>query len=196
MNHSIRNLLVAAVALLIAPHLASAHPGHGGEMTDGFLHPLLGIDHVLAMVAVGLWAAQLGGRAVGMIPAVFVGVMVVGAALGAGGIALPLVETGIASSVLVLGVLIAAVRKVSIPIGAAIVGSFAILHGHAHGAGMIAGASTAGYVVGLILATTALLSVGVGLHFLLHEARQRTLIRLTGGAIAASSLIFFLSNLT
>ena len=116
--------------------IAQAHPGHGGGLLAGIAHPLFGLDHVLAMVAVGVWAFQLGGRARWLVPASFVALMAVACGAGIAGVALPLVEAGIATSVLVLGLLIAFAVRVTPAFGAGIVALFAIFHGHAHGAEM------------------------------------------------------------
>ena len=121
--------------------IAYAHPGHGGGLMAGITHPLFGLDHVLAMVAVGVWAFQLGGRARWLVPASFVGLMVVAGGVGMSGIALPMVEAGISTSVLVLGLLIAFSVRVTPAFGTGIVALFAIFHGYAHGAEKIGRAS-------------------------------------------------------
>src|SRR6185369_17277594 len=121
-------LLIAA--LVLTPMLAQAHPNHGtAGFASGLAHPLTGFDHLLAMVAVGLWAVQLGGRAVWTVPLTFVSVMTFGAVWGMSGIALPFVETGILASVLILGVLIAASVRMPLLASAAVVGVFALVHG-------------------------------------------------------------------
>jgi len=137
----LRRLAPLAIAFLALPVLASAHPGHDGheltwDFSGGFAHPLSGWDHLLVMIAVGLWAAQLGGHARWLVPAAFAGVMALGAALGEEGVTFPGIEQGIAASVLVLGLLIAAAVRLPVTAGAALVGVFAIFHGLAHGAEM------------------------------------------------------------
>jgi len=129
---------IAAAALVMFPDVALAHTGDGAAcgLTHGFMHPLGVLDHVLAMVAVGLYATMIGGRALWSVPATFVGAMALGGALGASGIVAPFVEIGIAMSVIVLGLAVA--LRVSLPtiVVMALVGVFAIFHGHAHGAEM------------------------------------------------------------
>jgi urease accessory protein len=145
----------------LLPSVAMAHTGVGE--TTGFLaglvHPLSGTDHLLAMLAVGLWAAQTGGRAVWVIPAAFVSLMLAGAALGIAGLPVPFVEQGILASVLILGLLIAGACRLTVMTGVLIVGSFAIFHGHAHGAEMPFASGALSYCLGFAL-TTALLHVG------------------------------------
>src|SRR4051812_46979770 len=121
--------------MLLAAPLAWAHPGQdgGGASVAGFMHPLSGWDHLLAMIAVGLWAAQLGGRARWLVPVSFVSAMALGGALAAAGIHLAMAEEGILASVLVLGALIAAAPRVVVPVACVIVGLFAVFHGYAHG---------------------------------------------------------------
>ncbi|MGQ9368717.1 HupE/UreJ family protein [Azospirillum sp. ST 5-10] len=150
-----------AAALLAAPALA--HTGHpeGAGFVHGVLHPLGGIDHLLAMVAVGLWAARQGGRAVLLLPAAFVVMLVGGAALGMAGVALPAVEAAIAASVAVLGLLALLNRRLPLAAGMALVGAFAVFHGHAHGAEMPAGADALGYGLGFVAATVLLHAAGV-----------------------------------
>src|SRR5438552_13637461 len=134
-----RRLLLGLFSVGIAlwlPSWAYAHVGPGGSsgFLRGFSHPLTGLDHIVAMVAVGLWAAQRGGRSIWLVPVTFVIVMALGGVLGAAGIALPWVERGIIASVLVLGVLIAAAVRLPLAAATLLVGLFALFHGHAHGA--------------------------------------------------------------
>ena len=125
---------LATLSLVFAPMLAHAHPGHDASgFSAGVAHPVHGLDHILAMVAVGLWAAQLGGRAKWLVPASFISVMAIGGALGMAGMPLPFAEQGIFASVLILGVLIAAAVRLPLAASMAIVGLFALCHGHAHG---------------------------------------------------------------
>lgn len=142
--------LATGLAALAVPVVVQAHTGVGH--THGFLagagHPMLGFEHVCAMVAVGLWAAQRGGRATWALPATFVGVMAAGSALGMAGVSIPLVEPGIVASVLVLGLLIAAAVRLPVAVSALIVGLFALFHGCVHGAEMPASASGLAYGAG------------------------------------------------
>ncbi|MEO6054363.1 MAG: HupE/UreJ family protein, partial [Chthoniobacterales bacterium] len=150
---SVNPLTVAALCLLV-PSLVHAHVGVGATngFEHGFTHPLTGLDHICAMLAVGLWAAQMGGRAIWAVPLTFVSVMAVGGMLGMSGIALPFTEQGIILSVLTLGVLIAASARLPLVASMIIVGLFAIFHGHAHGAEMPETASGVLYAGGFILA--------------------------------------------
>ena len=130
-----RKGLTIAAALTLVPTAALAHPGFG-EMhgfAHGFAHPLGGLDHILAMVTVGIFAWQLGGRALWLVPAAFVAAMAAGGELALTGVPVPMVETGIAASVIVLGAIVALGIKAPLAIAMGLVGLFAIFHGHAHG---------------------------------------------------------------
>jgi urease accessory protein len=162
--------------------IASAHPGHGSSFMAGMAHPWFGLDHLLAMLAVGAWAFQMGGRAIWLVPATFIGLMVVAAGAGMAGIALPQVEAGIASSVLILGLLIAFAVKIKPAAAAALVALFAIFHGHAHGVEMPALGTAWQYAIGFILATAAL----HGLGLMLAKGVDSRWLRATGAITAAS----------
>ncbi|MBC8128923.1 MAG: HupE/UreJ family protein [Rhizobiaceae bacterium] len=159
-----RHFTIAAATLLAgaAPAFAHLDPEAHGSLLAGLSHPVFGLDHVLAMVAVGLWAAQMGGRAVFVVPAAFVGTMALGFALGLGGMALPFVEPGILASVVVLGLLVAVAARLPVPASAAVVGAFALLHGHAH-AGELGIAGAFQFGLGFLVATAFLHMAGVGL---------------------------------
>jgi urease accessory protein len=157
-------LRIAAALLALAPTVAFAHPGHdGASLVSGFLHPLGGFDHIIAMVAVGLLAARLGGRALWLVPASFVAAMTVAGLAGMADAGLPYVETGIALSVVVLGAV--AVFGVAMPVAAAmgLVAFFAIFHGYAHGIEMPETASGLAYGAGFVAATAILHGIGIGL---------------------------------
>jgi urease accessory protein len=171
--------------LLLAPSLAHAHSGAAQGFLSGITHPIHGIDHLLAMIAVGLWAAQLGGRAVWAVPASFVGVMAIGGLLGTTGWHLPLVETGILVSVLLLGLLIAFAVRVPVWAGALLVGVFALFHGHAHGAEMPADASGLLYAGGFVLTTAALHAAGIGVGLALKFSPAATALRIAGACVVA-----------
>jgi urease accessory protein len=165
------------------------HEGTGGGALAGFLHPLLGLDHLLAMVAVGLLSAQMGGRAVWTVPTAFVAVMVLGGILGLNGVGLPWVEYGIAGSVLILGVALAA--KQSLPEVAAMVfvGIFALFHGHAHGTELPTYSDTIlyviSYVIGFVVATVGLHVIGALLGTIaVRSNRGDVLLRVAGVVIA------------
>ena len=188
---------LAAAALLLTAGPAFAHVGIGpvDTFSRGFLHPLGGIDHILAMVAVGLFAVNLGGAALWLVPSAFVGTMIFGGALGYYGWPLPMVEVGIGLSVVVMGLAIA--FGVRLPtIGAmALVGLFALFHGHAHGTeGIGLGISFLPYAAGFVIATASLHSAGVALGFGLDRlgtTRALMLKRVAGsmGALAGVSLL-------
>lgn len=178
--------LLLAVAALAAP--AFGHPGHAGHgLTDGFAHPFSGADHVLAMIAVGLCAAQLGARAIWSVPLAFIACAVVGGGLALAGIDLPLVQSGILASVVVLGLVIALAARVPTLVAAVGVGLFAIFHGHAHAAGFAAGPASVTYLAGLATATAVLHGVGLILGAAMSRATQ-PLARYAGGAIIAAGV--------
>jgi len=195
MTHASRlTVLLGAIAAAIAP-LADAHVGVG-ETTgflSGFAHPSGGLDHILAMIAVGLWAGQRGGRARWMIPVAFVAIMILGGVMGAMGVALPYVEQGIALSVLVLGALVAAAVTWPLPASMLLVGVFALFHGHAHGAEMPVSVSGIEYGAGFVLATAILHASGVGAAIVSRNLHRSVLLRLSGTAIAASGVVLLLA---
>jgi len=184
----IKSALRFAPLLLLSAPLAEAHPGHGpASLVAGFIHPFTGWDHLLAMVAVGLWAAQLGGRARWALPLAFVSAMIVGAAAGIAGWLPPGIEWGILASVLVLGLALAGAIRVPLVAGVAIVAAAGLVHGVAHGAEMPLQAGSLRFLAGMI-AATALLHAG-GLAAGLAAARRRpVLTRLAGAAIAAGGI--------
>ncbi len=191
-----RRLAFALVGFL-APLAAFAHPGHDGghdlewDFGSGFLHPFTGLDHMLAMVAVGLWAAQLGGRARWLVPAAFVAMMVAGAALARGGMLLPGVEPLIAASVLILGLLIAGAARLPVAASMALVGAFALFHGFAHGSEMPVTAGGLGFGAGFVAATALLHATGLGLGLLAAAKLPEKSTRYAGWAIAASGALLF-----
>jgi urease accessory protein len=195
LNFFSKTKVPALIALFaLTPILAHAHhlPGEAAGFASGLGHPLLGLDHLLAMVAVGLWAAQLGGRSLWLVPAAFVSLMTVGGALGMLGVHLPMVEAGILASVLLLGLLIAASARLPVFGAMALVGLFAIFHGHAHGAEMPAGASGISYALGFALATAALHGCGIGLGLLARKHASAPVLRFAGAAIALAGLCLWL----
>ena len=150
----------------------------------GLAHPLGGLDHLCAMLAVGLWAAQTGGRALWAVPLTFVGVMTLGGMLPLLDIGLPFVEPGIVLSVLLLGVLIAAAVRLPLWLGSSMVGLFALWHGHAHGAEMPENASGIGYALGFMLATASLHLAGIGFGLGMQRLARERLVRFAGAGIA------------
>lgn len=193
----IASLLQRALPLLfvlLAPSLAQAHPGmpgHTHSFGNGMAHPLTGLDHLCAMVAIGLWAAQRGGRALWMVPLTFVSIMVIGSFLGMSGVGIPYVEQGIAASVLVLGVLIAAAIRLPLVASAVIVCLFALFHGYAHGAEMPGTASGLEYGMGFVIATMSLHLTGIGIGLLAQRFGSVKLVRYAGGAIAACGVYLY-----
>lgn len=191
---SISRLAIALVALfaLVNPSTASAHTegGLAGGFTSGFTHPLLGLDHIVAMVAVGLWGAFLGGRAVWLLPVVFPVVMAFGGALGVMGVPVPGVEIGIALSAVVLGLMVLLAAKPALWISASIVGAFAIFHGHAHGTELPESASPITYAVGFVIATGLLHLAGIAFGLLVKWPTGRIVVRLGGAAIACIGALF------
>lgn len=184
------SIVLAAMLTLVLARPALAHPGHlGSSFDDGWWHPLLGADHLLAMIAVGLLAVRLGGRALWMLPGGFLVAMLAGAAAAILGLACPGVESGIVGSVLVFGLLVAAGRVVSLPAALAAVVLFAMLHGYAHAAEMLAGGAFAAYAAGFLLATALLHAGGMVAGMALSRGIQPRAIRLAGGAIAAAGLL-------
>jgi urease accessory protein len=184
------------ILILLLPSLAQAHPGpigHTHGFANGLAHPLTGLDHICAMFAVGLWAAQRGGRALWLVPTTFVSIMIIGGIFGMGGANVPYIEQGIAASVLVLGILIATAVRLPLAASASIVGLFALFHGYAHGAEMPATASGLAYGIGFVIATASLHLCGICLGLFAKRFASANLIRYTGGAIAACGVYLCLA---
>jgi urease accessory protein len=181
-------ILAAAAALAAAP--AAAHTGHGLDgFSAGFAHPFHGIDHLLAMIAVGAWAAQQSGRAVWALPAAFVGVMAVGGILGFAGWAPAGTESVIVASVLVLGAVVAAAAKLRLAVAAPFVGAFALFHGLAHGAELPAAANAPAYAAGFVAATALLHAAGIALAGALRGAKPRLALRALGAAQVGAGVL-------
>lgn len=172
--------------------VAMAHQGVGiaGGFGAGFMHPILGWDHVAAMVAVGLWGAFLGNPAIWILPVVFPMVMVVGGSLGVAGVALPAVETGIATSAVILGLMVALAARPPLWVAALIVGAFAIFHGHAHGTELPATASPLAYSLGFVVATGLLHLCGIAFGLLVRWPAGQVAVRAGGGLIALAGVGF------
>lgn len=189
-------LLPGMLAVLFAgqAHMAFAHPGHAGHsFGDGATHPLFGLDHLLAMVAVGLLAARLGGRAIYLLPLGFLASMLAGGMIGASGYSLPMAELAIGGSVLVFGLLVAFRRVLPLALCLAIVAGFAAFHGYAHAAEMAAGGSFGAYAAGFLCSTALLLSAGVLSAKLIARHWSADLVRACGATISAASLMILLS---
>lgn len=184
-------LAVSLLSLSAAPALAHLNHEEHGSLLAGVSHPLFGADHILAMVAVGLWAALLGGRALWLVPLAFVGTMALGFAAAIAGAPLPFVEPVILASVVVIGLLAAVALKVPTWAGMVMVGSFAFFHGHAHGGELgLAGALSFG--IGFALSTALLHASGVGLGLgigrIFGGDTGRLVARIAGGATALGGL--------
>ena len=181
-----------ALAATLWPALALAHVGQG--RAEGFLaglsHPVSGLDHVLAMVSVGLWGAQLGAPAIWLLPVTFPMVMAFGGMLGLAGVPLPGVEAAIALSAVLLGLAVLAEWKPPLPVAAVIVGFFAVFHGHAHGAELPQGASGLTYSIGFVAATGTLHGVGIGIGVIHRWRWGRVALRVAGAGVAAGGAIF------
>lgn len=182
-----------AITAIMAPDIALAHSGTGlpGGFVSGFIHPLTGFDHMLAMVSVGLWGAFLGRPLIVALPVIFPTVMVVGASLGMANIPIGPTEVGIALSVLLLGVAIAAGWRAPVWAACVIVGIFAIFHGYAHGKELPSAADPVGYAVGFVLATGLLHVAGIGLGLINHRRGGIFITRSMGGGVALAGVAFF-----
>ncbi len=183
MNRALAPMAIGLTAVA-TPALAHTGAAAAGSFMAGLGHPLGGPDHLLAMVAVGAWAALQGGRAAWLWPLVFVATMAAGSALGFAGIGLPLVEPGILASVVVLGLLVATAARLPVAAGAAIVGLFALAHGHAHGTEAPAAGDALGYGLGFALATAGLIAAGAGVALAARGTKWRTAVRAAGAALA------------
>jgi len=189
--HGFRNL-IALLSLLVISSVASAHEeaGISGGLISGFLHPILGWDHVVAMVAVGLWGAFLGRPAIWLLPVVFPLVMAFGGALGVIGVPIPWVETGIATSALVLGAMVALAVRPPMWVAALIVGAFAIFHGHAHGTELPNSANPLAYSLGFVSATGLLHLAGIAFGWPVRWPVGRLAVQACGGLIAMLGIGF------
>lgn len=188
--------MALAMTVLALPLAAHAHAGHAhGGFESGFMHPIGGLDHLLAMIAVGLWAVQLGKRALWALPLMFVGAMVAGGLLGLTGMNVPGVELVIALSAVALGGLVALRKKAPLAGAVLVVGLFALFHGFAHGQELPAGASALTYALGFVLATAALHGVGIGLGLLPKAVQKLPIERFAGAAVLVGGLYFTYSAL-
>ena len=184
---------LAMVAILLAyASAASAHEATGitGGFLSGFMHPILGWDHVVAMVAVGLWGAFLGSPAIWVLPVVFPLVMAFGGALGVVGVPIPAVETGIAASAVVLGAMVAFAVRPPIWVAAVIVGAFAIFHGHAHGTELPNAANPLAYSLGFVISTGLLHLSGIAFGLLVRWPVGKVAVQAGGGLIALAGIGF------
>ena len=195
-----RVTLAAALNMLVGAGMigsAAAHTGVGATsgMAAGFAHPFSGLDHMLAMTAIGALAALLGGRALWLVPSSFVAAMAFGGVLGIAQVDLPMVEPAILASVVVLGLAVAFGAALPTGVAMALAAIFAVFHGHAHGAEMPALASGLSYGASFVLATIVLHAIGIGAAFgadRLLAGSGRAAIRVGGGVIAAAGMVLFL----
>jgi urease accessory protein len=189
---AMRGLVV--LALLATPSSAWAHiqAGEAAGFLSGVQHPISGWDHVLAMIAVGLWGAQLGAPAVWLLPVTFPMMMSLGAMMGLLGMPLPGVELGIALSAIVLGAMVLTEKRPPLWVAACIVGFFAIFHGHAHGTELPEGQSGLLYSAGFVMATGCLHGVGITIGLIHRWETGRILLRVAGAAVAVAGVYFFI----
>jgi urease accessory protein len=191
-NFRSRAAFLTLLALLALRHSLLAHT-RGGEATGfvaGLSHPVSGLDHVLAMIAVGLWGAQLGAPAVWLLPVTFPMVMALGGTLGLLGVKIPGVEIGIALSAIGLGAAVLFEARPKLAVAAALVGAFAIFHGHAHGTELPPGANGILYSIGFVIATGLLHATGIGIGLIHRWPAGRTVLRLAGAVVALGGLTF------
>src|SRR6266700_7225146 len=183
--------LLAAMVLVSRPAFAHIVDGSAsGGFLGGFAHPLFGLDHVVAMVAVGLWGAFLGPPAIWLLPITFPMVMAIGGAIAILGVPVPGVEIGIALSAIVLGGMIALAARPPLVIAALIVGAFATFHGHAHGAELPPGTDAVAFSVGFVVATGLLHLAGIAFGLLARWPAGRIAVRAAGGAIVLAGIVF------
>src|SRR5215468_5679008 len=187
----LRSLYYGVLLLPVTVTPALAHEGSGtGGFLGGFAHPLLGLDHIVAMVAVGLWGAFLGPPAIWILPIVFPLVMAGGGVMGILGVPLPGVEIGIAISAVVLGLMVALAVRPPLWVAALLVGAFAIFHGHAHGGELPPGTDAVAFSVGFVVATGLLHLTGIAFGLLARWPIGRVTVRAAGGVIALAGLAF------
>ncbi len=192
-----RTSSVFAVSITFWTSTAFAHTegGLAHGIWHGLEHPISGWDHLLAMVAVGLWGAFLGRQAMLLLPIVFPAVMAAGAGLAIAGITIPAVEIGIPASAIVLGLAVALAMQPPFWIAATIVGAFAIFHGHAHGAEIPAATNPLAYAIGFLTATVVLHWIGIALGLLTHWDAGRVAVRTSGVVIAIIGVVFLSRSL-
>jgi urease accessory protein len=179
-----------ALALVALPALAHVQEGQAAGFLTGLAHPVSGLDHVLAMIAVGLWGAQLGAPALWLLPVTFPLVMAFGGFLGLLGIPLPGVEVGIALSALALGLAVATSWRPPLVMAAVLVAVFAVFHGHAHGTELPAGQSGLTYSIGFVVATGLLHLAGIGIGVIQRWPAGQRVLRVLGVGVAAGGVYF------
>jgi len=187
-------LALFLVLALAAPALA--HDAHAdGSFASGITHPFGGLDHVLAMIAVGIWGAQLGRPEIWLLPITFPLVMAIGGAAGLMGFPIPGAEIGIAISAVALGVMVLLEARPPIGVSMAMVGVFAVFHGYAHGAELPAGQSGLLYSLGFVISTGVLHAIGIGIGTIHRWSQGRVALRVAGGGVMAGGLFFLITSL-
>ena len=194
MNRDNLTRSLMTILLLVAVQPLAAHTTGGviGGLGSGLGHPFIGIDHLLAMLAVGMWAYQLGGSSVWKIPLAFVVTLLAGAGIGLAGLSLPFIEPMIAASVMVFGLLIAMRYRVAPVLACLMVALFALFHGYAHGIEMPLATSPLTYVAGFSIATIGLHGLGVMLAYVIHRTTHTMLLRVGGMGLASTGLLLLL----
>ena len=196
MRFSFAVLIAAAALAVLTPLPVAAHEGASAAgLISGLLHPVTGLDHVLAMIAVGIWGAQLGAPAIWVLPVTFPMVMALGGMAGLLGLSLPGVEVGIGLSALLLGAMVAMERRPDLRAAAVLVGFFAVFHGYAHGAELPEGQSGLLYSIGFVVSTGLLHGAGIGIGEVRRLPWGGTALRGVGGLIALAGIRFTWSAL-
>lgn len=190
MNRGMRWALFAVGMAFAGLAFAHEQPGQAAGFVAGLLHPVSGLDHVLAMVAVGLWGAQLGAPAIWLLPVTFPLMMAFGGFLGLVGAPLPGVEIGIATSAILLGAMVASNARLPLTLTTLLVAFFAVFHGHAHGTELPAGQSGLMYSLGFVVATGLLHAVGISIGLIHRWAAGRIVLRAAGGVVFLAGLFF------
>lgn len=189
----IQRLFPVLVLAILAAHGAYAHPvfpgGDAASLMTGLAHPLTGLDHVLGMLAIGLWAGQRAGRALLAIPLAALAAIILGGTMGLGGLAVPGVETWIVASILCVGLAVACALRVRTPWMAAAAALFAFFHGHAHGSELAAGAAPLAYGVGFVAASGMICAAGAAIGHAVRSVADGRLLRAAGGAIIAGGAV-------
>jgi urease accessory protein len=191
-RHISARAAILLLTLLVLTQTTSAHvdKGEAVGLLSGLRHPVSGLDHVLAMIAVGLWGSQLGAPAVWLLPVTFPMVMALGGMLGLLGVPLPGKEIGIAASAIVLGLAVVSEFKPRLVVAAIVVAVFAIFHGHAHGTELPAGQSGLLYSMGFVIATGCLHAVGITIGLIHRWPWGQRLLRFAGGGVAVAGVFF------
>jgi urease accessory protein len=188
-DNFIRSLMTVMLLVVMQPLAAHTTGGAIGGLGSGLGHPFMGVDHLLAMLAVGIWAYRLGGAAIWKIPLVFVLTLLIGANVGLAGFHLPFVEPVIAASVMVFGLLLVMKSRFMPGLASLLVALFALFHGYAHGVEMPLAASPLAYITGFVLATISLHVLGVMLGYLMQRSAQTMLLRVSGFGLASAGLL-------